>query len=120
VRHPDILIVEGLNVLQPARAQPTGATSLAVSDFFDFSVYVDADESDLRSWYLERFMGLRESAFKRPPQSYFSTVRRHDATPRRAIWVRTSGHIWDTINGPNLRARTSCRRGGVPRRSCAS
>ena len=52
VRHPDILIIEGLNVLQPARLRSDGATSLAVSDFFDFSVYVDAAEDDLRSWYL--------------------------------------------------------------------
>ena len=96
VRHPDILIVEGLNVLQPARRNRTGLSSLAVSDFFDFSVYVDADESDLRSWYLERFMGLRESAF-RDPRSYFARFAEMDAAHARAYAER----IWDTINGPN-------------------
>src|SRR3954462_12663290 len=71
VRHPDIVIVEGLNVLQPARGREDGRTSLAVSDFFDFSVYVDAAETDIRRWYTERFLRLRETAF-RDPASYFA------------------------------------------------
>jgi len=70
VRHPDIVIVEGLNVLQPARGREDGRTGLAVSDFFDFSVYVDAAEADIRRWYTERFLRLRETAF-RDPASYF-------------------------------------------------
>ena len=71
MQRPDILIVEGLNVLQPARVRADGTTGLAVSDFFDFSVYVDADPSDVRSWYVSRFLSLRETAF-RDPRSYFS------------------------------------------------
>lgn len=97
VRHPDILIVEGLNVLQPARPRPDGSISLAVSDFFDFSVYVDADAEVLRAWYLERFMGLRESAF-RDPRSYFTRFASMDADAARAYAER----VWDTINAPNL------------------
>ena len=65
------MIIEGLNVLQPARARDDGRTGLAVSDFFDFSVYVDAATSDIRSWYVERFLRLRETAF-RDPASYFA------------------------------------------------
>ena len=106
VRHPDILIIEGLNVLQPARLRSDGATSLAVSDFFDFSVYVDAAEDDLRSWYLERLMRLRETAFK-DPRSYFSTV----AAMSDAETREHGGHIWDTINGPNLRENILPTRG---------
>ena len=66
IQHPDILIVEGLNVLQPAQLRPDGTTGLAVSDFFDFSVYVDASVRNLRHWYLERFMLLRATAFRDP------------------------------------------------------
>lgn len=97
VRQPDILIVEGLNVLQPARRRPDGSMALAVSDFFDFSVYVDAAEGDLRAWYVERFMRLRETAF-RDPRSYFSRFAQMDADAARAY----SEQVWDTINGPNL------------------
>ncbi|MFP5417182.1 MAG: type I pantothenate kinase [Actinomycetes bacterium] len=97
VRRPDILIVEGLNVLQPARQRPDGSMTLAVSDFFDFSVYVDADEDDLRSWYLERFMRLRETAFQ-DPRSYFTRFASMDAQDARSY----AEEAWDTINGPNL------------------
>ena len=96
VDEPDILIVEGLNVLQPARRRRSGSSSLAVSDFFDFTVYVDADEADLRAWYLERFMGLRESAF-RDPRSYFARFAEMAPEAARAY----AEGIWDTINGPN-------------------
>ena len=96
VRQPDILIVEGLNVLQPARRRKSRHASLAVSDFFDFSVYVDAAESDLRAWYLERFMALRESAFL-DPRSYFTRFAKMDADAAQAY----AENIWDTINGPN-------------------
>ena len=71
IKHPDIVIIEGLNVLQPARVRDDGRTGLAVSDFFDFSVYVDAKTSDIRDWYVSRFLRLRETAF-RDPQSYFA------------------------------------------------
>src|SRR5205085_12701388 len=60
IKRPDIVIIEGLNVLQPARVREDGKTGLAVSDFFDFSVYVDAAKEDIRSWYTERFLRLRE------------------------------------------------------------
>ena len=71
VRSPDIVIIEGLNVLQPARARDDGRTGLAISDFFDFSVYVDAATADIRRWYVDRFLRLRETAF-RNPASYFA------------------------------------------------
>ena len=96
IRQPDILIVEGLNVLQPARRRKSGLSSLAVSDFFDFSVYVDAAEADLRAWYLERFMGLRASAFL-DPRSYFTRFSKMDADAALAY----AENVWDTINGPN-------------------
>jgi len=97
VRRPDILIVEGLNVLQPARVRPDGTSGLAVSDFFDFSVYVDADAGDVRDWYVARFLSLRDTAF-RDPRSYFT--RYADLTHEQAI--RQAEQLWDTINGPNL------------------
>ena len=97
VRRPDILIVEGLNVLQPARVRSDGTTGLAVSDFFDFSVYVDAAADDIRDWYVSRFLSLRETAF-RDPRSYFT--RYAELTEEQA--VRQAGYLWDTINGPNL------------------
>lgn len=97
VRRPDILIVEGLNVLQPARVRSDGTTGLALSDFFDFSVYVDAADSDIRRWYLQRFMRLRETAF-RDRRSYF--WRYTQMTDREAR--HRAEEIWDTINGPNL------------------
>ena len=97
VERPDILIVEGLNVLQPARVRSDGTTGLAVSDFFDFSVYVDADADVVRDWYVTRFLKLRETAF-RDPRSYFT--RYAVLTPEEA--VRQARHLWDTINGPNL------------------
>ncbi|HQZ00370.1 MAG TPA: type I pantothenate kinase [Propionicimonas sp.] len=97
VSQPDILIIEGLNVLQPARRRTDGSTGLAVSDFFDFSVYVDASDDDIRNWYIARFLQLWETAF-RDPQSYFvrfSELSREEATAQ-------AGEIWDAINGPNL------------------
>ena len=97
IKGPDIVIIEGLNVLQPARVRDDGRPGLGVSDFFDFSVYVDAATTDIRRWYTERFLRLRETAF-RDPSSYFS--RYADLTEDEA--VDEAGRIWDTINGPNL------------------
>ncbi len=97
VKSPDIVIIEGLNVLQPARARDDGRTGLAVSDFFDFSVYVDAATSDIRRWYVHRFRRLRETAF-RDPASYFT--RYAGMTDDEA--VEEAERIWDSINGPNL------------------
>lgn len=106
VRRPDILVVEGLNVLQPARRRVDGSMTLAVSDFFDFTVYVDAAEEDLRRWYVERFMLLRATAF-RDPRSYFFRYTR--LTDEQA--VRQATTYWDEINGPNLRENILPTRG---------
>ena len=97
VRSPDILLVEGLNVLQPARPVRDGASALAVSDFFDFSIYVDAGSAEIRRWYVDRFLQLRETAFQQPA-SYFHRYADldHDAA------VTEATRLWDTINGPNL------------------
>ena len=103
VHRPDILLLEGLNVLQPA---PPGGTALAVSDFIDFSVYVDAAAEDIRRWYVHRFLRLRETAF-RHPDSYF---RRYAALDEAEAVQRAEG-IWDTINGPNLRDNIEPTRG---------
>jgi len=94
VRRPDILLLEGLNVLQPA---PPGQTALAVSDFIDFSVYVDAATEDIRRWYVDRFRRLRETAF-RNPESYF---RRYAELPEPEAIARAE-NIWVQINEPNL------------------
>ena len=97
VKRPDIVIIEGLNVLQPARTREDGRSGLTLSDFFDFSVYVDAGTRHIRTWYVERFLRLRETAF-RDPDSYFS---RYGALSRDEA-VAEAMRIWDTINGPNL------------------
>ncbi|WP_426593003.1 type I pantothenate kinase [Cellulomonas sp. McL0617] len=97
VNRPDVLIVEGLNVLQPARPSAEGPSSLAVSDFFDFSIYVDARTSDVRQWYVERFLRLRETAFARP-ESYFHRF----AALTDSEAVERAQTIWDSINAPNL------------------
>ena len=97
INRPDIVIIEGLNVLQPARVRDDGSSGLTLSDFFDFSVYVDAGRDKIRQWYVERFLRLRETAF-RDPGSYFAkyaTLSEDEATLE-------AERIWDTINGPNL------------------
>ena len=98
IESPDILIVEGLNVLQPARVDAHGRSGATVSDFFDFSVYVDADEANIKRWFLERFMVLRDTAFH-DPQSFFKRFTQLS----RAEALQFGSHIWNTINGPNLR-----------------
>lgn len=98
VTRPDILVLEGLNVLQPAPQTGERASALAVSDLIDFSIYVDAHPTDVRRWYIERFLALRETAF-RDPASYF---RRYAEMDEAAARERAS-QIWDEINGPNLR-----------------
>jgi type I pantothenate kinase len=106
VAHPDIVIIEGLNVLQPARVRADGRTGLAISDFFDFSVYVDAATADIRGWYVDRFLRLRETAF-RDPASYFS--RYGSLTEEEA--VTEANRIWDSVNGPNLKQNVQPTRG---------
>lgn len=97
VRRPDILVVEGLNVLQPARTRGDGRQGLAVSDFFDVSVYVDARTEDIRRWYVDRFLRLRQTAFSRP-ESYFHRY----AALTDVEAVDRAGRIWAEINEPNL------------------
>jgi type I pantothenate kinase len=94
VRRPDIVIVEGLNVLQRGDADPL----MVVSDFFDFSIYVDADEDLIQQWFLQRFLTLRETAF-RDPSSYFH--RFTTLSDDESVAVATD--IWTTINGVNLK-----------------
>ncbi len=106
VSRPDILIVEGLNVLQPARRRSDGTTGLAVSDFFDFSVFVDAASADVRNWYVARFLRLRQTAFQ-DPHSYFA--RYGELSEPDAI--ETAQSIWDAINGPNLELNIRPTRG---------
>jgi type I pantothenate kinase len=92
VRQPDILILEGLNVLQVG----SHATEF-VSDYFDFSIYIDADDADVREWYVQRFFALRETVFQ-DPNSFF----RHFAELTDEEARRTAEHIWASINGRNL------------------
>jgi type I pantothenate kinase len=93
VRRPDILILEGLNVLQVSMEKAE-----FVSDYFDFSIYIDAEEADVMEWYVQRFFALRETVFQ-DPNSFF----RHfaDLTPEAAR--ATAEGIWININGRNLR-----------------
>jgi type I pantothenate kinase len=95
---PDILIVEGINVLQTGRPPRDGRGIPNVSDFFDFSIYIDAEISDLRDWYIDRFHSLRDGAFQNP-QSYFHRYASLSDEEARA----TATRIWETINQVNLR-----------------
>jgi len=97
VDRPDILIVEGLNVLQTGSPPKDGKAIPYVSDFFDFSIYLDADENVLRSWYVDRFLTLRGTAF-RDPKSYFHRY----ATLSDQEAVETAAAIWTRINLLNL------------------
>lgn len=106
VRRPDVLIVEGLNVLQPPRVRADGRSGLAVSDFFDFSVYVDASVHDIRRWYIERFLRLRQTAFAKP-ESYFHRYAAISDDQAR----ETAESIWRSINEPNLMANVVTTRG---------
>ncbi|AYG02954.1 type I pantothenate kinase [Gryllotalpicola protaetiae] len=92
VRQPDILIVEGLNVLQAG-----DSNGIVVSDLFDFSVYVDASTRSIENWYIERFLKLQEGAFANP-QSYFH--RYAGLTKDQAVAI--AHEIWKSINEPNL------------------
>ncbi len=99
VYRPDILILEGLNVLQTREPGGNGSRPRAfVSDFFDFSIYVDASEATIEEWYVSRFLKLRETIFT-DPKSYFR--RYADLSPQEA--TVTARSIWREINGPNLR-----------------
>lgn len=106
IDRPDILIVEGLNILQPGDLPKDGKPIVFASDFIDFSVYIDAGEKDLLSWFIARFQRLRETAFK-DPQSFFHRYSR--LTDNEAVDLATS--IWNGINLPNLRRNIRPTRG---------
>ncbi|HEV7862585.1 MAG TPA: type I pantothenate kinase, partial [Acidimicrobiia bacterium] len=99
VDRPDILVLEGLNVLQAGGRADGTAPAVFLSDFFDFSVYVDAAEADIQRWYVERFLALRRTAF-RDTTAYFH--RFADLTDDQA--KETALGIWAAVNGPNLRS----------------
>ncbi len=97
VSQPDILIIEGLNVLQGADGRVGDDDRPFVSDFFDFSIFVDADEAHIRHWFLSRFLRLRDTAF-RDPKSFF----RRYAEMSEADAVEFANRVWTDINGKNL------------------
>ena len=113
VSHPDILIIEGLNVLQPPRqpdkSRETPEQLPYVSDFFDFSIYLDAEEALLERWYVERFMVLRQTAFQ-DPGNYFHRYSKLDKKDAR----QKACDLWRTINlvnlKDNIKKHTSTRR----------
>jgi len=98
IDRPDILILEGLNVLQPRDLPKDGKAVPFVSDFFDFSIFLDADEESLRRWYIDRFMRLKETRF-RDPQSYFHSYARLSDGEAESI----AAGLWERINLVNLR-----------------
>jgi type I pantothenate kinase len=98
VDQPDILIVEGLNVLQTGRPPRDGRGIPNVSDFFDFSIYIDAEIEDLRKWYIDRFFSLRDGAFKNPKSYFHRYASLTDKETRE-----TAAWLWETINLVNLR-----------------
>ncbi|MCM3763133.1 type I pantothenate kinase [Alkalihalobacillus oceani] len=96
IEEPDVVIVEGINVLQ-VNKKDRRMPQVFVSDFFDFSIYVDAEEGDILSWYIERFKLLRNTAFQNP-ESFFHRYRH--LSDGEAVEFATD--IWNTINGVNL------------------
>jgi len=115
VDRPDILIVEGVNVLQTGRLPRDGKAVPVVSDFFDFSVYIDADEPVLRQWYVQRFLALRDTAFH-DPRSYFhryAPLSDEEATATAiAIWERTNlANLEDNILPTRPRATLILKKG---------
>ncbi len=98
VDQPDILIIEGINVLQTGRPPRDGRGIPNVSDFFDFSIFIDADAGDLKTWYVERFLSLRNGAFA-DPKSYFHRYASLSDDEAQT----TASRIWTTINFANLR-----------------
>ncbi len=98
IDRPDILIVEGLNILQAGELSKSGRPLLFASDFIDFSIYIDADETDLRDWFMVRFRALRESAFT-DPKSFFRRLAEMPAAEAEGFALQA----WDNINLVNLR-----------------
>lgn len=106
VDQPDILIVEGLNILQPGELPKSGKPIVFASDFIDFSVYIDADETHLRDWFTERFFGLRQTAFA-DPDSFFHGLSKLTDDEAKAY----AHKVWDSINLPNLKENILPTRG---------
>jgi type I pantothenate kinase len=98
VEQPDILIIEGLNILRPAEMPLDGSTIPFVSDFIDFAIYIDADPAIIEKWYLTRFMRLRSTAF-RDPGAYF---HKYAAMAPEEV-RRTALQLWRNINLKNLK-----------------
>ena len=116
VDRPDILIVEGINVLQTGRLPRDGKAVPVVSDFFDFSVYIDAEEPVLRDWYIKRFLALRDTAFH-DPRSYFNRYAilsdEEAIATATAIWERTNlANLEDNILPTRPRANLILKKGG--------
>jgi len=97
IDRPDILIFEGINVLQSRDMPREGDSIPLVSDYFDFSIYIDADEKDIEDWYVTRFMGLRDTAF-RDPASFFH----HYSKTSEQEALSEANRLWETINLVNL------------------
>lgn len=97
IDQPDILIVEGLNILQPGELPAKGKPIAFASDFLDFAIYMDADERDLRQWFLDRFLRLRDTAF-RDPNSFFHQFSKLSEQEAIAMAI----DVWENINLPNL------------------
>jgi type I pantothenate kinase len=98
VRKPDIMILEGLNVLQSGVGRAENYMPIFVSDYFDFSIYVDADEEHIRQWYVERFFTLRRTAFRNPASYFHRFAALSDEGAREKALS-----IWNEINALNLR-----------------
>jgi type I pantothenate kinase len=107
VRQPDIVILEGLNVLQVGR--PGEAATEFVSDYFDFSIFIDAEESHIEEWYVQRFLKLRETVFQ-DPNSFFQ----HYAHLSQDDAIETAKFIWREINGKNLRENIAPTKSAPP------
>lgn len=97
MKRPDILIVEGLNVLAPPRLRGDGSPGLAISDFFDFSIYVDAKIDDIESWYISRFLQMRTTSFANPDSHFHAYASLTDTQATAA-----ARDLWTSINRPNL------------------
>ena len=106
IRQPDIVIVEGLNVLQAPTTRAGAGEQVMVSDYFDFSIYVDADEEHIRGWYIDRFLSLRETAFQ-DERSFFHHFTAYSEEDCQVI----AKSIWEEINGVNLRENIEPTRG---------
>lgn len=106
VDRPDILIVEGLNILQPGELPKSGNPIVFASDFIDFSVYIDADEAHLRQWFAERFFKLRKTAFADPNSFFHDLAKLSDEEASEK-----ANAIWDSINLPNLQENILPTRG---------